>query len=332
MYVLYSLSQYKKRFWILLPSRLDIAFGSLVACGSKSSDLFCIRSSEMGNKSAGFHAKTFSVFKVMVFEVAQHSDYRNFAASGGSHRTVTADIVVTVNHFALLMCGNRNSAADMADNVVAFVIFLSNDFGMADCGFFKIQRMEMRNTVNSLDTGNSCKVTEFIGIGRIDYKCGFAVLNGKLVCNLAAEVCGMLNTVCAAFCMVKKNFTNFINAAVDCKKTAASADKCVNGGKIDSVFLKKSVDSISSVRELVADGGIFFKNGRIMRYVFGKKAFFSFKKSDFGAGGTGIYSKNFIFAHNYLTPCALTQLMATLPTISVTGALLEQSQTIFAKP
>ena len=110
-----------------------------------------------------------------------------------------------------------------------------------------------------------------------------------------------------------------------------AADEGVDAGEVDIVLRQGLEDAVAPVRELVGYGRELGELRGLVGHVLGEDGLVALEEADLGGGGAGVDGQDAI-GHGYLTACARTQLMATLPTISLTGALRLQSHTILEKP
>ena len=89
----------------------------------------------MTYESAGSRAEFLHVRDLQILSLHILKQIRNGNASAAcrSHRSLAAYDIVTVYHFSLTVRGNRNSASDMADYIIAVFIFLLHHiFAVAD--------------------------------------------------------------------------------------------------------------------------------------------------------------------------------------------------------
>ena len=211
----------------------------------------------MADKAAGAGAEGADLLGVLALGIPEQLRHRDSAAPGGGHGALAPDDVGSVNHPAVLVGGNGDPPADVADDIALRLIALPLAFGVAQGGLLEVQGVEMDVPVNALDAGDTGQVAELVGVRGVHHKGGFPILCGKLVSQLAPQVGGMLHPVGPPAGMVQQGVPYPVDAPLHGHQPAAPAHKGVRGGKVDVVLFQQVGDGLPAVGELVADGGVF---------------------------------------------------------------------------
>ena len=141
--------------------------------------------------------------------------------------------------------------------------------------------------------------------------------------------------------MLEDEVGDLVDATLHGQKTAAAANEGLHARKVHALLGENVGDGLGAKRQLFGQRGEARQLLRAVADGLGEDALLAVKQGDLGGGGAGVDDKDApgaglaLLVHGYspsASAWARTQLMTTLPTISDTGALRLQSQTIFLKP
>ena len=147
-------------------------------------------------------------------KVVQHLDHRHGAGARGGHGALAAHDVVTVDHAAMLMSADGDSAADVADDEVAVLIGTAEGGRVADGHLLEVERMQVHVAVHAVDAGHPGGPAELVGVGRVDHKGAAAVGLGKAAGQRGAKVCRVRHAVGAADGVLEDEVGNLVDAAL----------------------------------------------------------------------------------------------------------------------
>ena len=274
-------------------------------------------------------------------KVVQHLDHRHGAGARGGHGALAAHDVVAVDHAAVLMGADGDSAADVADDEVAVLIGTAEGGRVADGRLLEVERMQVHVAVHAVDAGHPGGPAELVGVGRVDHKGAAAVGLGKAAGQRGAKVCRVRHAVGAADGVLEDEVGNLVDAALHGQQAATAADEGLHVREVDTLLGKDAGDGLGTERQLLRQRGEARQLLRAVADGLGEDALLAVKQGDLGGGGAGVYGKD---AHGYSpsladaaalaasAAAARMTSMATLPSISWTGAEREKSQTGAAKP
>ena len=271
-----------------------------VTCSSASGDLNGIGNAYMAHKTAGGSQELPHIpeLQVILLYVVQELGYADCSAAGRCHRTLAADVVIAVNHSALSVGRDRNTAPYVTDHIIAFfVLFAQHFLAVTDSGLLQIQGMQMDHAVDTLDTGHAGDLLHLIRIRRIDDHRLLSIALGKGICQLRAQRSRMDDPVCTGACMLQKQLCHGVCTAFHGQQAAAAADKYVYRGQIHILLRKQVQNSLLTVRKLVRNGLEFCKLRSIMGNVFREQAVLAFKQGNFGGSGARVDGQNAILFH-----------------------------------
>ena len=263
------------------------------------------------------------------------------AAAGGRPRALAAHDIGAVDHAPAVMGAHADSAADVADHEAALLVGAPGGGGVANGGLLEVEGVQVHVAIHPADAGHPGLVAKLIGIGRVHDERGPPDAPRKGAGYLGAELSRVLDAVGPTCGVVKKHVVDLVGAAGKRQEPAAAADEGVDRRELHAVFGKSLLDEPHAVRELVRHTRELRELGGLMGDVHGEDGPLAVKEADLGGGRAGVDHEHAPAAraargrHACPSPasaCARTQLMTTLPTISETGALRLQSQTIFLKP
>ena len=107
--------------------------------------------------------------------------------------------------------------------------------------------MEVDIPVNALDAGDSGAEGQLVGIGRIHHKAGLAVLPGKAVRQLGAQLGRVLHAVGTARGVVEKDVVHLVGASRKRQQAAAAPDEGVDAGEVHAVLPECGLDEAQAV-------------------------------------------------------------------------------------
>ena len=141
--------------------------------------------------------------------------------------------------------------------------------------------------------------------------------------------------------MLEDEVGDLVDATLHGQKTAAAANEGLHARKVHAPLGENVGDGLGAERQLLGQRGEARQLLRAVAHGLGEDALLAVKQGDLGGGGAGVYGKD---AHGYSpsladaaalaasAAAARMTSMATLPSISWTGAEREKSQTGAAKP
>ena len=149
------------------------------------------------------------------------------------------------------MGGDRDAAADVADDEVAVLVAASHALRMADCRLFQVQGMEMDVAIYTLDAGHAGIIAELVGVRWIHDEGRLVAREaGEFMGELASELGWMLHAVGSCRCIVEHLRVDGVDATLAGHEATATTNKGIDIRKLQVVVIEDIENHVAAIRQL----------------------------------------------------------------------------------